>query len=61
MYLSIFGDVCFTGIVGLGGIGKSTLARAYWKRMSHEFDGSGFLQSVREVCKRQANSGLVSL
>lgn len=53
--------VRFIGIVGMGGIGKSTLARAYQKRMSQKFDGSSFLQDVREVCRRQGTTGLISL
>ncbi|KAF3449624.1 hypothetical protein FNV43_RR10355 [Rhamnella rubrinervis] len=52
--------VCFIGIHGMGGIGKSTLAKAYYKKMSHKFHGSSFLQNVRGVCKEQAN-GLVNL
>ncbi|KAF3449622.1 hypothetical protein FNV43_RR10353 [Rhamnella rubrinervis] len=52
--------VCFVGIHGMGGIGKSTLARAYYKRMSHKFHGCSFLENVREVCKENAK-GLVNL
>ncbi|KAF3439597.1 hypothetical protein FNV43_RR17875 [Rhamnella rubrinervis] len=52
-------NVCFIGIHGMGGIGKSTLVEAYYMKMSHRFDGSSFL-CVREVCNREAN-GLVVL
>ncbi|KAF3447679.1 hypothetical protein FNV43_RR08382 [Rhamnella rubrinervis] len=53
-------DVCFIGIHGMGGIGKSTFAEAYHMKTSHKFDGSCFLANIREVCEKQAN-GLVSL
>ncbi|KAF3457355.1 hypothetical protein FNV43_RR02012 [Rhamnella rubrinervis] len=53
-------NVCFIGIHGMGGIGKTTLARAYYKKISHKFDGSSFLQNIREVCEKKAN-GVVSL
>ncbi|KAF3449659.1 hypothetical protein FNV43_RR10390 [Rhamnella rubrinervis] len=55
-----FDHVCFLGIHGMGGIGKSTLAQAYYKKMSHKFDGSSFLENIREVCEKNAN-GLVHL
>jgi hypothetical protein len=33
----------------MGGIGKTTLARAYYNQTSHGFEGSTFLANVREV------------
>ncbi|KAF3449323.1 hypothetical protein FNV43_RR10051 [Rhamnella rubrinervis] len=51
--------VCFIGIHGMGSIGKSTLAEAYYKIMSHKFEGCSFLSKVREVSKRE--NGLVEL
>ena len=36
------------GIHGLGGIGKTTIAKAVYNRVSNLFDGSSFLMNVRE-------------
>lgn len=42
----------------MGGIGKTTIARAYYNWMSSQFEGSIFLANVREVSE---NQGLLSL
>ncbi|XP_040998079.1 disease resistance protein RUN1-like [Juglans microcarpa x Juglans regia] len=47
------------GIYGIGGIGKTTLAKAVFNSIGHQFEARCFLANVRE--KSSQNDGLVTL
>ncbi|KAL7207941.1 hypothetical protein ACSBR1_029820 [Camellia fascicularis] len=52
-------DVRMIGIYGLGGIGKTTIAKAVHNLIFHKFEGSCFLANVREFAGQF--NGLVQL
>ncbi|XP_020425990.1 TMV resistance protein N isoform X2 [Prunus persica] len=51
-------DVRFVGIWGVGGIGKTTIAKVVRERISNEFEFSIFIGNVRNIVEK---GGLVSL
>ncbi|CAL9004936.1 unnamed protein product [Prunus brigantina] len=52
-------DRRMVGIWGTSGIGKTTIAKAIWNAIAHKFEGSCFLENVRE--NSMTHGGLIKL
>ena len=52
-------DIHMVAICGLGGIGKTTIAKALYNEISHHFEAKVFLENVRE--RSETNEGIICL
>ncbi|CAK8536010.1 unnamed protein product [Lathyrus sativus] len=48
-------DVLLLGVWGMGGVGKTTIAKAIYNKIGRNFDGRSFLANIREVWEENAS------